>query len=236
MPRGITHVPDGKVQRKSKVKKAANPTIAIKGAKRGATNKEALVGHEARMEVYIARTLALKRLNYYHYEIAEEIAKEFDLVDVPAITTIATWLQKGRSAIREDIEELAWQMRLEAFQELDRMKRKFLQIACADELQIKRWAMIEGEMQPVLDENAVKEQLKAGQLVVQILARQAKLLGMDLEKSVTPQGEGPQSLSELHLWLIGNINAMGGEGKEINITGKTLELKSGIPELDSDSV
>lgn len=193
------------------------------------------VGHEERLAAYVKRALLMKRQGCYHHEIAEGIALEFDLPSVPAITTVADWLKKGNDAVTRDIQELQWQMRIEQFGQLEKMKGKWLPLALAANLEVTRWVRVEGELQPELDENAVKEQIEATKQVVAIMARQAKLLGLDIEKSISADGEGPGSLQELQVWLIGQVNLSTGapNGQSIDIQAEVLELRSGLEEVDS---
>lgn len=228
MPTGKPHVKKDKRKRR-RCDRAKTPTLAIKGAK-----GNPMTGHEARLEAFVKRALELKRLNYYHHQVAEKIAEEFKLEVVPAITTVADWLKKGSEAVRRDIEELQWQMRIEQFKELDRLKAKWMPLATANALEIQRWVIVEGELQPSMDENAIKEQVDATKAVVAIMNRQAKLLGLDMEKAVTPTGEGPGSLQDLQIWLVNQINMTTGApngSASIDVHSEVLELSAGIPEL-----
>lgn len=225
------HIKDAKAKRKKR--KAVNATIALADRK---PDGDPLAGHEARLALYIKRTLQLKRLDYPHWEVAEIIADEYKLDSIPAITTVADWYKKGMAAVREDIEELQWQMRIEQFNQLEKLKRKWMPLAMSDALEIRRWVMEEGTLQPELDENAVKEQIEATKQVVNIMARQAKLLGLDLTQSTNKDGDGPGTVQDLQLWMIGQIN-VSAHGAAIDIPSEVLELKAGIPEIDqTDSV
>lgn len=204
-------------------------------------------GHAERLDMYIKRSLELKRLGYLHHEVAEKLTQEFNLERTPSITSISVWINTGRAAFSEDIQRLQEDMRIEQFTDLEKMKRKFLALANAEYLEITRWVMEEGSLQPKLDENAVKEQIDAGNLVIKIMTRQSKLLGLDLEKSVAKKGEGPSTLQELQLWLIGQLSAPeGSQGQEqpkvIDVDSQILTLATGLPdeldevEQDSDGV
>lgn len=193
------------------------------------------VGHEERLAAYQKRALFLKRLGHYHHEIADIIAAEFELESIPAITTVADWLKAGSTAVSKDIQELQWQMRLQQFTELEKLKSKWMPLATAGNLEITRWRMEEGELQPQLDENAIDEQIRATREVVNIMARQAKLLGLDIEKSIADNGEGPGTLQELQIWLINQVSISVGapNGQAIDIQTEKLELGTGLPEIDN---
>ncbi len=184
------------------------------------------IGHEERLLAYKKRALILKRNGHYHHEIGDMIAQEFNLETIPAITTVAHWLKDGNDAVARDIQELQWQARIEQFTQLERMKSKWLPLATAEALEITRWIRVEGVLQPELDEDAVKEQ------VVNIMTRQAKLLGLDIEKSIADTGEGPGSLQDLQIWLINQVNISTGapNGAPIDVQAEVLELRSGIEE------
>lgn len=222
-----------KKKRAKRKRKATIATIGIAGAKEDGSP---IAGHEARLASYVKRTLELKRLDYPHWEVAQMIADEYKLDSIPAITTVADWYKKGMSAVREDIEELQWQMRIEQFNQLEKLKRKWMPLAMSDALEIRRWVMEEGTLQPELDENAIKEQIEATKQVVNIMARQAKLLGLDLTQSTNKDGDGPGTVQDLQLWMIGQIN-IGGHGAAIDVSSEVLELRSGLAEIDqADSV
>jgi len=220
-------IPD---KRKRGKAKAGGGTIK---AKTHLAKRKADDGHADRLLTYVKRTLQLKRDGYYLQEIAYKIAEEFNLETVPHITTIAKWREHGNEAFKEDIKQLQGQLRIDQFNELESMKAKWLPIAIAGNLEITRWVRIEGELQPELDERAIEEQLKATREVVNIMNRQAKLLGLDLEKSVNEEtGEGPGSLQDLQIWLINQVNISTGapNGAPIDVQAEVLELRSGIEE------
>jgi hypothetical protein len=230
------HIAEAKKKRAKRKGRPGKTTVGLVDRKPDGTP---LAGHEARLASYVKRTLQLKRLDYSHGEVAAMIADEYKLESIPAITTIADWYKKGMSAIREDIEELQWQMRIEQFNQLEKLKRKWMPLALSDSLEIQRWAMQEGEPQPFMDENAIAEQIDATKQVVNIMARQAKLLGLDLAQATTKDGEGPGTVQDLQLWMIQQINVTGAatHGAPIDIATDILELRSGIPEIDqADSV
>lgn len=227
----MAHIKDPKAKRAKRKKPTGNATVDFKDAKQGA---KSLIGHEARLAGYVSRTLQLKKLNYTHIEVGEIIAEEYKLTSIPPITTVADWYKKGMGAVREDIEELQWQMRLEAFSQLEKMKSKWMPLAMAEHLEITRWKMVEGSSQPELDERAVEEQLKATREVVNIMSRQAKLLGLDLAQATSKDGDGPGSLQDLQIWLISQVNlTQPNGGGSIDVHSEVLELKAGIPEADS---
>ena len=91
--------------------------------------------------------------------------------------------------------------------------------------------MVEGELQPELDENAIKEQLDATSKCVSIMARQAKLLGLDLQQAVPDdKKDGPKTLQELQLWIINQVNHPSPGGPPM----KTIEMQSGVEGLEEE--
>lgn len=235
MAAGKRFIKDPQAPPKKRRKKATIATIDLIERK---PDGDSIAGHEARLASFIKRTMELKRANYFHYEVAEMIAEEFKLESIPAIPTIASWYKQGMNAIREDFEEVAYQMRLEQFGQLEQMKRKWLGIALADHLEIRRWVMEEGSLQPKMDEDATKEQLEATKQTIAIMARQAKLLGLDLGQAINKEdGEGPQTLQALQLWIINQVSTPNEpfSGQVLGVENM-LELKTGIPELDANSV
>lgn len=193
-------------------------------------------GHEERLASFIKRTLQLKRDGYHYHEIGPIIASEYKLEVIPHFTTVAKWRRQGMNAFDKDILDLANQMRMDQWEELESMKSKWLPIATAQALEIRRWKMVEGSLQPEMDEDALKEQLEATKQVVSICAAQAKLFGLNMEQAIASSGDGPESLQALQLWMVGQINIQGaptGGVIDINPTNEILELKSGIPEVDA---
>ena len=93
---------------------------------------------------------------------------------------------------------------------------------------------VQGELQPELCENAIDEQLKATIALVKIMDRQAKLMGLDLEKKVE-ENKGVLDKDSIHLWIIGEVNKSIAPQGAIDIQAEArpvLELKSGSPEID----
>lgn len=196
--------------------------------------KTAQAGHEERLASYIKRTLQLKQIGHPLYRIAQIISEEFNLEVIPHIATVALWRKQAMEAVTDDILVLQQQLRIDQFNELEQMKVKWLAVATADDIQIQRWRMEEGELQPFMDENATKEQIEATKQVVNIMSRQAKLLGLDIEKSPAVTGEGPQDLQSLQIWMINQTNIINPQqGGSIDVQSEVLELRSGIPEIDS---
>lgn len=201
-------------------------------------------GHVERLHAFQKRAFDLKVLDMAHWEIAEKIAEEFNLERVPSVVTIANWLDKANFAFELDIAKLAAQMRIEQFNELERLKQKWMPLACAQELAIKRWIRVEGTLQPDLDENAVAEQIDATKAVVAIMARQAKLLGLDMDKKI--EGNKDElDLNTLQLWIIGQVNGSPDVTQALTFdveatsspstgkpTGPVLELRSGRDDID----
>lgn len=152
---------------------------------------------------------------------------------VPAVSTVAYWLDAAYRATDEDIKKLQWQWRMDSFMHLERMKKKFMTLALTDDLEIQRWVRSkDGEMQPTIDENAIAEQLKATEVCVKIMARQARLFGLDLE-TAHKEGEGFDDLQGMQVWIIQQVNQMVGAPNgspiiESNESGITLELTSGL--------
>lgn len=220
-------------QKRLKHKRKRKPVTATLTTVEHPKGRDAKAGHEERLPAFIKKSLDLKRKGLYLHEIAEAITKDFNLATVPHITTVANWIRQGNEAVKEDISHLQIQLRIDQFNDLERLKAKWMRIATADEIKIQRWVMVEGARQPVIDEDATKEQLEATNAIVKIMQRQARLLGLDLEKAIEEKGDGPKSLQDLQLWFIGHLNIHGvGGGQTLEAESEVLELKSGIPQLE----
>ena len=130
-----------------------------------------MVGHVDRLTAYQKKSLELSRLGHPYHVIAAMIAEEFQLERVPCIATVHNWIQKGDLAYTDDINHLRYTLRLQQFNRLESfLVHKWLPLAMAQSVEITRWKMVEGELQPELDENAIKEQLDATAKCVNILS------------------------------------------------------------------
>ena len=202
---------------------------------------EPFTGHTERLNLYIKRAFELKTLDWSHRRIAEHMAEEFGMKHPPSIVTVSTWLDKANFAYTLDISKLASQMLIEQFNILEEIIAKWMPIAVADSLTVTRWSRINERYEP--DEDAIAEQAEATKIVLKTMERQAKLLGLDLEKK--PEGNKDEmDLNTLHLWIIGKVNenlpvsdpARGSANNAVIPTGtpprQILELRSGRPEID----
>lgn len=188
----------------------------------------ATTGHDARLLMYKKRAIELRALDHTLLEIAQMIYVEFQMERPPSLSTVHNWLESIYQDTKDDLLAIHWTLRFEQFKQLEKMKLKWLAVANADELAIRRWVRTKEGEQPTLDENAVAEQLKATEAAVKIMARQARLFGLDLEQAIK-DGEGPQG--DMHLWVIQQVAKMGmpaGGPIVDEETSVVLELTSGI--------
>lgn len=244
-PKKIPRLP-----RNKRAKTDRHATLQVADGKEAGNNPN--IGHVERLNALMKRTFELKTLDYTHNEIAHKVAEEFKLERVPSIVTISNWLDKANFAYTLDIEKLAFHLRIEAFNELEKMKQKWLPLAMADSLKITRWFFTKDGPQPDLDERAVKEQIDATKAVVAIMARQAKLLGLDMEKKLE-NDKDQLDMNQLQMWIIGQVNGTTPNLSDLNpspdATAPTeaavvsevpadakpamvLELRAGRPEID----
>lgn len=212
----------------------ASYTSRRKGGKRtvGKTVKRAEEGELQRLERYALRAHHLKAEGYYIHEIGAILTDEFKLPRVPPVSTIWNWIAKASKAYMDEIDKLKMAEFMEAYDQIKEVIAKFLPIATAGKLEIQRWARIDGEMQPFMDEKAFDEQAKAAMVVLKWHERLAKLLGLDLDKKLEEKGGEMPTLAELHMWVIGKVNDT---IKPINPNVKelpTLELRSGNEAID----
>lgn len=198
--------------------------------------RSARVGHEHRLDAFQQRALQLNREGLNYWEIGERIADEFDLVSIPSTPTICVWINKRAEVVKADIGDLQWNLRVRQSDDLDKLKAKWMPLAIAQHLEITRWVRVEGAKMPELDENAIAEQLEAAKIVVKCMERQSKLLGLDVEKAPPTSGEGPSSHQDLMLWIISQSSTQSAPGAVVEIKSEILELRSGIPESEADSV
>ena len=190
------------------------------------------LGAVERLHTKILRAWHLRSEGLFYHEIAKIIGEEFNEKPVSQ-KCIMEWLDKYKEEFFKEIKEFQARSRMEQYMQMERMKRKFLPIACLDELHVKRHVKAgeEGVIQ-VIDENAFEEQRKASETVIKIMQRQANLMGLDLTKARNEE-EGPiHSLLDLQIWITNQVNPaiqMPGEKKAPGRTLETLELESGHP-------
>lgn len=185
--------------------------------------------------MYMKRAVELKSLDYTHWQIAEALHKEFNMEKVPAISTVSYLLDGAYQLTDEEIKRMQWQWRLDQFKQLERLRQKWMTLALTDELTIQRHGRDEqGEETLIMDENATAEQLKATNECVKIMARQARLFGLDLEKQIEKDDGGFANLQDMQVWIIQQINHIGGAPtgapmiEDRKSDGIVLELKSGL--------
>lgn len=177
----------------------------------------------------IKRALELKRMDNTHFEICVALQQEFNLERLPGVSTVADLLDAAYRATDAEIKQIQWQWRMEQFEQLERAKMKWFRLVTADEgdFKVRR---IEGRGEDtavILDENIIGEQIKANQEMVRIMARQARLFGLDLETAIKSEGE---DVGNLQVWILNQINQMVGapNGAPLEDGEIKLELTSGL--------
>lgn len=212
------------MSQRSHTTRKKHPALKSKGHK-----GSPIAGNETRLHLYIKRTLELVAEGWPHHRIANQIHQEFNLERIPAITTVARWKASGFDALSSDIQELQTQLRIDQFNQLEDMKSKWLPLATAERLELMRWKMVEGELQPELDENAIAEQVKANEQVIKIMTRQAKLLGLDLQPPEHKDGT-QMTFQEVQLWIINQQSQMQNPAAEV------LTLETGLPDMEAETL
>jgi hypothetical protein len=212
--------------KKPRTKKIGKTAIRLVDANK---DKPATIGHDERLQAYIKRAMELKILDYTHFEIAQKMFEEFKMERIPSITTVHRWIEQGYQKTDEDIKHMQWSFRLQQMERLERLVSKFLPIALCDELEIRRWVNTKEGPQPTIDENAIGEQLKAGELALKIMARQGRLFGFDVE-SLPKDMEGVGDLQSMQIWIVNHIAKMAAP-----IKGKVIEQDPDRPVLELES-
>lgn len=146
-------------------------------------NAKQQVSNEERLSLIVRRAVYLHGIECQPYRvIAQQLRDEFNLAFTPAISTICNWMAKGNAEFYDDIKELQKQIRLQQFEECEELKGKWFD-AAHRKIEVTRTRIQDGSPVEIVDENAFAEQARAAEIYLKLLARQAKLLGLDMETS-----------------------------------------------------
>lgn len=185
-------------------------------------------GHETRLKAYVKEALEQKRKGISNSALALHIADKYNLERVPSPMTISRWLRHGNDQQDEAITELQVQIRLERFSQIEAIIDKWLPIATAERFTVQKWKTVEGEPQPFFDENALDYQLEATDRVIKAMAREGKMLALDLDQTKDSAGV-PMTLQQVQLLILDRIS-QGTQQKAAG--GIVLELEAGVPDME----
>jgi len=208
---------------------AGNAIITGMARKRSSNPAKSTLEAAKLMGDKMKRSLQLSLEGFNIYEISEVIGKEFKCLK-PDPSSIWRWLQKANEFIEEDIKGYTTHLRHRQHGMIQRIYKRWMPVLEAEALHVQRMRMEKGEMVPVIDENSYKEQLKATEIVIKAMEREARLMDLDAQKE--PVNEGAVLTAELISQLIRN-QITGGDGvKDLKSAKPILELESGIEGMD----
>lgn len=160
-------------------------------------------------------------------EIAEEIARKHNC-PTPDQRTIYKWLHKFDECILEDIKGYTLHLRHRQHGMIQRIYKRWMPVLEAEALHVQRMRMQDGEMVPVIDEDSYKEQLKATEIVLKAMEREATLMDLDQKKEIE-DGQG-QLTGELLAAFI--RQQIGQSNDSLQNAKPLLEMKSGVEGMD----
>jgi hypothetical protein len=197
-------------------KAAARTYLAPPDAKQQLSNEERLL-------VIAHRAVYLYGVECKPYrKIAIQIQAEFQLVHTPSVTTVCRWMNIGRAEFLEDIRTMRDQLRLQQFNEVEDIKRRWIEAAMRN-LDVRKRRMRNGQMVEEVDEDDFQAHCKAAEIVLKCCERQAKLVGLDL--AANDEGkEKHQSPQEIYLFIQDMIqkNGLQTVGEKV-INGQTVQ-------------
>lgn len=191
-------------------------------------------GNVESLHELIRFTLHCRVCNMSLLEIQEQIVEQFKM-EPPAISTISSWIMRYHEAADEDCKDFRNRQRHQQDLIIEGLLKRWLPVAAAEKLHVLRMRMEDGEMQPVMDENAYDEQAKASAIVIKLLERKTKLWNLDL----TPDNKnvGNVTPDTISLYIIQQLQGKLQHGGAIDVDSSVqregLELTSGDGDIDS---
>ena len=114
----------------------------------------------------------------------------------------------------EGIKEQQMILRIDAFNELETLRFKYLDIASAAAVCIKKTKVRDGERIEYIDEDAFDKQIDALNGYLKIMAQQSALMGLNLKDADYEAGEG-NTADSLKIWILNNIQQINQGGVPI---------------------
>ncbi len=208
-PRHRTHPskePEGALRTERRKKKARRVTQKLRTKVAAHTDQappgtKQQIGNEERLLLIARRAVQLHGFEGKPYrEIARQIQEEFKLTNLPSIPTLCRWMKLGMAEFLEDIIDLQKQLRIDQFNALEDLKRRWRKAALR-ELNVRRFTKVNGEVIEEVDENAYKEHYRAADIFIKACARQAKLLGLDVTGNEDKADGKHHSPEEIYLYI-----------------------------------
>jgi len=175
--------------------------------------------------------LHLSACHYTHEEIAEQVGKRFEC-DPPARNTVTEWLAKYHEAADEDCVAYRNQKRQKQGWIIERLLKRWLPVALAENFALNRWRVVNGESVQVLDENAYDEQIKAAAIVIKLLEREAKLWGLELTK-INEQASNSVTTETINYYISQQVALHTAEKEGGEPFKERLELHAGENDIDT---
>jgi hypothetical protein len=191
-------------------------------------------GEDERRIAYQEHCFSLSMKGWTQREIAEDLAKTFNLVSVPSHVTIAAHIRGAVTHRKESMADKRDAYLAIAIPRLEAIVKNMLPIATNEsgDLYVRRVTKHFGEEREVLDEETLAEQVKAAETIIKCTEQVRKLLGIGINE----KGEDEVKLTEgrmqtlIFAAITNNIsNGSNGHTKQIG----SLPLTSGDPAIDS---
>lgn len=238
-PRGLKPLPVQKPKPpSSQTKKKKSPLASrrrqvIAKTKLAPSEVQQQITNEERMALVGQAAIRKHALEGKPYRvIAEELWQEFKLEVCPSLTAVCRWIASAKEVLLHEISDLQIQLRMEQLNELEELKRPWWEAATRN-LLVRRTVMRDGRAIEEVDEDAFKEHEKAANVVIKLMERQARLLGLDLAGSDDNKGKAT-NIQEIYMFISQQLNSAPiklADGREVEtFGGLELSLDSGIDE------
>lgn len=144
---------------------------------------------------------------YSERETCKIVQQELGLVDPPDYTTVNRWVNDALKEKAETIANLRDRFVTTEMFRLQRLMRKWMPLATAPDLHVTRTEKSEGQVISVVDENGLKEQAKAAELVLKTIETARRILGVGLANS-EPGDEGPKAtFTQINALIMNTVGA-----------------------------
>jgi hypothetical protein len=174
---------------------------------------------------------------WHQRDIAQALAKKFNLQIVPSHTTIAGFIRGAVTYRKESIADQRDAYLAIALPRLESIIREFLPIAtntvegAQGPLYVKRVVKQFGMEVEVLDENAFAEQAKAAETIVKVTEQARKLLGIGINEKGEDEAKLTENRMQTLIFQAITNNISTGSNGHVKTVGP-LPLTSGDKSID----
>lgn len=208
---------------KAKKKSVHHRTTRIKD--RNPQSKSVIVGGAERFSMLASRAAELRCKEYGLAEIAIILKNEFNLDQAPCPESVCRYIKKVVTGALEQAQGLVLELRRDQHARITKLIRHYEALLIPGKLHIVRTEKVRGETVTVMDEKPFDDQRKLLETVIHLLAREAKLMGLDIEQIPIGKSEGMDATA-LFMLVQNNVQNViyRGQGKPPEKMANVLEV------------